>query len=227
MRAAPATTTRLVLIRHGQSQVQLDGIVGGTKGCRGLSELGVRQAEALRDRLARTGELAGAHALLASGLPRARETAEIIAPAFDRLDVVIDDDLRELDPGEEADGISWADFERRYRGEGFVWSPYEPMAPGAESWAVFQERVARALHRISHEHAGRTVVLACHGGIVDGSMIAFLGLPFLGTSTELQSTNAGITEWQLARRDDSASPRHPPRWTLTRYNDHAHLADLD
>lgn len=227
MRAQPASTTRLVLIRHGQSQVQLDGIVGGSKGCRGLSASGVRQAEALRDRLARTGELAGAHALLASGLPRARETAEIIAPAFDHLEVVVDDDLRELDPGEEADGITWEDFERRYRGEGFVWSPYEPMAPGAESWAVFQERVARTLHRLSRAYAGRTVVAACHGGIVDGSMIAFLGLPFLGASTELQSSNAGITEWRLDRRDDRASPRHPPKWRLVRYNDAAHLAGLD
>ena len=36
----------------------------------------------LRDRLALTGELAGADALYASVLPRAIETAELLAPAL-------------------------------------------------------------------------------------------------------------------------------------------------
>lgn len=222
-----ADPTRLVLVRHGESQVQVDGIVGGVKGCSGLSALGVRQVEALRDRLATTGELVDASVLLASSLPRASETGEILAGGFPGLELEVDDDLQELRPGDEADGITWEDFERRYRGEGFVWSPYEPMAPGAESWAVFQERAARTLHRIVRDHAGRTVVAACHGGFVVGSMIAFLGLPFLGTATSLQSTNAGLTEWMLDPHDDSASVRRPPRWKLVRYNDTAHLAGIE
>ena len=57
--------TRLVLIRHGESQVTVDRVVGGSKTCSGLSDRGRRQAEALRDRLARTGELQ-ADVLLAS-----------------------------------------------------------------------------------------------------------------------------------------------------------------
>ena len=69
------TMTRLVLIRHGEAQSAIDGVVGGPLGCTGLSELGRRQADALAARLVRTGELAGAVALYASTLPRAIETS--------------------------------------------------------------------------------------------------------------------------------------------------------
>ena len=49
--------TRLFLIRHGESVAQVEQVVMGHDQCRGLSPLGRRQAEALRDRLSRTGEI--------------------------------------------------------------------------------------------------------------------------------------------------------------------------
>ena len=57
-------------------------VCGGRVGCTGLTERGMPRCEALRDRLAVTGELAGTDALYASVLPRAIETAEILAPAL-------------------------------------------------------------------------------------------------------------------------------------------------
>ncbi|MGH2686993.1 MAG: histidine phosphatase family protein, partial [Actinomycetota bacterium] len=44
-------------MRHGESQAQVDDLIAGHTTCRGLSALGRRQAEALRDRLAATSEL--------------------------------------------------------------------------------------------------------------------------------------------------------------------------
>ena len=44
--------TRVILIRHGESNVTVQRILGGEKSCTGLSELGQQQATALRDRLA-------------------------------------------------------------------------------------------------------------------------------------------------------------------------------
>ena len=58
------------------------GCAWAAAGCTGLTERGGAQAEALRDRLVATGELAGADALYASVLPRAIETAEMLAPAL-------------------------------------------------------------------------------------------------------------------------------------------------
>ena len=51
------TPTRLVLIRHGESNTTVARVLGGPRTCSGLSELGRRQAERLRDRIAEAGEL--------------------------------------------------------------------------------------------------------------------------------------------------------------------------
>src|ERR1700737_4528107 len=100
--------TRLVLIRHGESRATVDQVVGGHEGCRGLSELGVRQVQALAGRLAKSGELGTVDAVLTSVLPRAIETAELIAPAVGWApeDVQRDCALCELHPG-ECDGMTW------------------------------------------------------------------------------------------------------------------------
>ncbi len=213
--------TRLVLIRHGESMAMVDSIVGGHEGCRGLSDHGRRQVEALRDRLSATGELR-ADALYASVLPRAVETAEILAPAFGGdLRVEQDCDLCEQHPG-EGDGLTWQEFEARYRPEGWRFDPYEPISPGGESVAEFNARVARALTKVAAEHRGKTVVVACHGGVVAASMISFLSLPFHGGLVQLFSVNTSLTEWVLDSGDDGFDHPHP--WRLIRYNDAAHLA---
>ena len=162
--AATAPPTRLVLIRHGESRSTVDRVVGGHRGCGGLTDRGVRQAKALRDRLDRTGELAGVAAVLTSVLPRAIETAEIIAPALGGLTVEQRCELCEIHPG-EGDGLTWEEFSALYRPEGLAsGNPYRAMAPEGESWAGFSVRVGEALLRAAGDHAGETVVVVCHGG---------------------------------------------------------------
>ena len=53
----PDDPTRLILIRHGESNAQTGGFMSGHNTCTGLSDLGRKQAGALHDRLATTGEL--------------------------------------------------------------------------------------------------------------------------------------------------------------------------
>ncbi len=204
--------TRLVLVRHGEARAALDRVVAGQRGCTGLSDLGRLQCERLRDRLWRTGEVT-ADVLLASTLPRAIETAEIIAPALGDPEVVLDCDLCELHPG-ECDSLGWDEYRQRY-GVDMGARPYEPMSPGGESLVEFNVRVGRALTRLAEEHDGRNVVVACHGGVVIGSVISFLGLPAQRRPpADLVVTNSSLTEWE--RRDG--------QWVLVRYNDAAHLA---
>lgn len=211
-------STRIVLVRHGEAQSHVDQVVGGLKGCTGLSDLGRRQAAALRDRLASTGELAGADVLYASTLPRAVETAEILAPAFGGLAVRQDEELCELHPG-EADGISWEDFRGRYGPGSWDTSFYRPMAPGAESWALFSARVGKVLTRLAADHAGRSVVVACHGGVIENSFRA-LGQLSLAPQFLLRIENTSVTEWERPADTDE------DRWTLARFNDAAHIAGL-
>ena len=205
--------TRLVLIRHGLAQCAIDSIVGGVKGCTGLADEGRRQAELLRDRLLRTGELAGADVLYTSVLPRAIETAEIIAPALGRAGespAKQDADLSELLPG-EADGLTWEQYRERYNVDMGA-NPYAPIAPGGESIADFLVRVGKTLTRIVDEHPGQTVVVAGHGGLIWGSMACFLDLP-LRRRASFDPENASITEWYF----------EAPHTTLVRFNDYAHL----
>ncbi|HEX2850254.1 MAG TPA: histidine phosphatase family protein [Acidimicrobiales bacterium] len=217
---APPAVTRLALIRHGQAQTYVDQVIGGHRGCTGLSDLGRRQAAALRDRLARTGELASATALYSSILPRAVETADIIAPVIGGAGTpIVRDrqcDLCEQHVGDEIDGLTWQELRDRYGPP--VENGYEPWAPGAESWAEFVARVGRMLLRLGRDHAGETVVVACHGGVVDASFSVLGGL---AASRRVQlrtayTENTSITEWV----DDGQG------WALARYNDVAHLAGL-
>jgi 2,3-bisphosphoglycerate-dependent phosphoglycerate mutase len=211
--------TRLVLIRHGQSQSTVDGIAAGQSGCRGLSELGRSQVRALAARVTATGELDDASVLLSSTLRRAVETAELLAPALGGLPVGQDADLSEMNPG-IGDGLTWEEWEARFGGFDVATEPYRPLAPGGESWAEFGLRVGRTLTGLVAAHRGRTVVAACHGGVIEHALLQGLGLPAQVPPAGRVETapNASINEWVV---DDVAG--QALRWRLVRFADAAHL----
>ncbi|HXW35296.1 MAG TPA: histidine phosphatase family protein, partial [Acidimicrobiales bacterium] len=146
--------------------------MGGRKGCSGLTPKGVVQAELLKARLERSGELAGATALYSSVLPRAGETATIISPAVGdgTLRLVEDCGVCELHPG-EADGLSWEGFLARYPEPDWDLDPHAPLAPGGESWASFVGRASGAVERLAKRHVGSELVVVCHAGVVEATMI--------------------------------------------------------
>ncbi len=215
------TYTRLVLVRHGQSEATVQQVVGGHGGCTGLSPLGRRQAEALRQRLAGTGLLRHATVLLTSVLPRAIETAEIIGPAVGDggLDIAQDCDLCEVHPG-EGDGLTWTEFQARYGTPRWDADPDVPLSPGGESMLVFRERVSTTLRRLARSHPGRTVVMACHGGVIVESMFALGGVRPDDRPARFEPANTGLTVW-------STNGDVGDRWRLDRYNDTAHLDGWD
>ncbi len=207
---------RLVLIRHGESECNLRGVVGGQRGCTGLSARGAAQAKALRSRLERTGELHDAAVLYTSVLARAVETAEILSDAIGGLTAVQDCGLCELHPG-DADGLSWEEATRRYGSIDFRSDPTQPIAPSGESWVGFVERATANLTRIMEAHAGELVVIVCHAGVAAASLARFLGIPGPSAGLGLRCENTSLTCWE--RDCDRA-------WRLVSYNDAAHLAEL-
>lgn len=197
--------------------------MGGHAGCAGLSDLGRRQVQALATRLDRTGELSDVVALYASVMPRAVETASILAPALGIDEVTQECDFCEHHPG-EGDGLPWDEFERLYPAPD-QWDPHHRRDPGGETWAEMAARVARGLDTVVDRHAGSTVVVACHGGVVLQSMLRWLGMDAvaMGSRAWLNPVNSSLTEWRFA-----ANPFLPDTLPLelVRYNDHAHLAHL-
>jgi probable phosphoglycerate mutase len=212
---APPGVTRLVLVRHGQARGFVEHIVAGHDSCTGLTDLGRQQAEALRARLERTGELTGATALYASAMLRAQETASIVRPAVGHgsLDVIVECDVCELHPG-SADGMSWQEYSSRWPISVLDGTDRAVAGPdGSESVEEFVARVGGGLQRIADQHAGGTVVIACHGGVVSCSLETLGGIPFGSFHRNVENTS--ITEWE---RDDASG-----RWWLVRLNDAAHV----
>lgn len=183
-----------------------------------MSDLGRHQAAALCDRWTTHCEFEP-DVLIASQYPRAFETLQIIAPALGDLPIDRDAGFGEHDPGPECDGMSYKDFVARFPEVSANWDSQDPFAitfPGGETIAAFQYRVGQAVRRTVEAHAGKTVVVACHGGVVDAVLRFALRAPAMG-SFEIHTVNTSITELVLTERN---------RWKLVRYNDSAHLAGL-
>jgi probable phosphoglycerate mutase len=213
------TATRMVLIRHGEAVCNVSGVCGGQIGCEGLTDRGRAQIERLRDRLLTTRELVGADALYSSTLPRAIETAELLAPSLlgegapDPLVLVTDCGFCELHPG-EADGLSWPEFTERFGTIDWDQDPGQPIAPGGESWTGFVNRVAEQLDKVSSAHPGGLVVVACHAGVIEASLLSKLPIRdgLRGARLKLRTEHGSLTTWEVDQG----------RWQLLGYNDTAH-----
>lgn len=204
---------RLILVRHGAAQAGFHGLVPGRRGCGGLTDLGRSQAVALRDYL-RGHDRVKADVLIASTLPRAIETAQIIAPALGFHAVEQHCDLCEVHTG-EADGLEWAEYATRYGTFMMQDEPDRVFAPEGESWNSFHERVQTMLDRVTREHEGKTVVAVCHAGVIMASLRVLLGMPRSNAHGGPRPTNTGLTEWE---HDDATK-----LWTLHSFNETPHL----
>ncbi len=206
-------STRVVLVRHGEAVCNINGIVGGQLGCTGLTELGRRQVTALAERLARTGELAGATALYASTLPRAVETAGLLQPVVGKgdLEIVQDRALSELFPG-DADGLGWQEVVDRFGVPEWDSDPDMVIAPGGESWSGFVARASAAVRNLAERHPGEQVVAAVHAGVIESTMIANLAIPLANAQRGwTRIVHASLTEWEWVPLQR--------RWILLRFND--------
>ncbi len=207
--------TRLLLVRHGESQVTVRRVVGGMATCTGLTPLGQRQSEALRDRWLAHPEVT-ADVVISSDMPRALETATIVVAALGDLEIGLDPGLREMDPGPEFDGLSWDEVVQRVETTSWETDPYVLGFPGGETVAGFQYRAAAALANLVNTHKGATVIAFCHAGVIDVALRLFLRTPLTG-GFELRTLNTSITD---------VEQQPSGLWRLRRYNDAAHLAGL-
>ncbi len=136
--------TILLLVRHGETVDNVGQIMQGqTQGQ--LTAEGIRQAEALRDRLAADA----IDAVVASDLRRAVDTARILAEPRG-LEVVTTPLLRERD---------WGSFTGRY----IPSLKGEPWPDDIETLDELLRRAGRFLDYIRIRYAGKTVLAVGHG----------------------------------------------------------------
>ncbi|HET9921085.1 MAG TPA: histidine phosphatase family protein [Ktedonobacteraceae bacterium] len=213
--------THIYAIRHGQVDGLKPGINGSIVPDSGLSLKGVTQAERLRDRLMSTGEIQ-ADVLISSPLNRAKETAEIIAPALG-LPMLIDDGVQEFCLG-ETEGLTEAEIQSQFGLVKLYDEPFRPVSPNGDSLAQFVTRTCEAIDRLTRQYEGQTMVIVCHGGVIIAMFAYFMGLNMLQPlPIVFDFGNTSITHWFHGHSDGWAGPAM--RWHLKRYNDYAHLQD--
>jgi probable phosphoglycerate mutase len=158
--------TVLHLVRHGESEWNLAGRVQGQSRQAGSLTIAGRE-QALRTARHLATEQPGAEAIFSSDLPRARETAAIIAEVLG-LPVEEDPELREQNLGTfEGQPFAAALGEATVAGEiDELWRHPDRRPPGGESITELYVRVHTALDRYAAEHPGRELILVTHGGVV-------------------------------------------------------------
>jgi 2,3-bisphosphoglycerate-dependent phosphoglycerate mutase len=211
-----AITTELVLARHGEANNNAAGIVGGERGCTGLSQRGQQQAEKLATRLAQEQSVRPFDVAYGTPRRRVRETIDIIGAKLS-VPFTILDQLRGPDHG-DADGRPWHEIKTAFGGPP-QHRPDQPYALGSETWNQYLDRATAALREIIEQHQGQRVLIAAHGETIEAANVLLLNLPphvrlGIGFVTE----NAAITRWQQhVNRFD----RHV--WMLAAHNDTSHL----
>jgi broad specificity phosphatase PhoE len=231
-------TTRLLMVRHGDSHHKADGVNGGPRGCRGLTDRGRDQAARLCERLSLDGVALGALDLsdrpvvYSSIIPRAIETAQIVAGASasppvlnSGAELIRDCGLCTYHMPDWADGLPWDEIRREHsRTDGGLFHPFQE---GNESWADLVLRVSKTLTAIAARHVGTTTVVVTHAEAVEASLVTFGSLP-IHRAFDIKVAPTSVTEW-VTQDDPSApwEPEHHPglpvRWTLARLNDAAHV----
>ncbi|WP_090675322.1 histidine phosphatase family protein [Paenibacillus tianmuensis] len=145
----------LYLIRHGEAEHLLKGVVGGWSDTP-LTENGRVQAKLTGKRLCSL--LSGKPInFYSSDLTRASDTAEIIGQIISKSPIVVKE-LRELSNGLAANKTKEQaeELKRPITYPILDWIPY----PEAESWTMMHDRVVRFMERIKNEVHETTVIVA-------------------------------------------------------------------
>lgn len=210
-------TTELVLVRHGQAQCNVDGVVGGPRTCTGLTDLGRAQIRAAAERLAIEHSVAPFTALYAGPRPRLRETADILGAALGltpRVTAGLDGPIHG-----DADGEAWHQVKTVADGGPHA-HPDRPWAEGSDTWNDYLKRAGAFLQALIDQHEGEHLVFAAHGETILALHTLLLELR-PGLQTGFTVDHGSVTRWQhhvnrLGQR----------RWLLDHHNDTAHLRAL-
>jgi probable phosphoglycerate mutase len=181
--------THVIAVRHGQTAFNAAQRIQGHLDI-GLDDTGRWQAARLGAALADSG-LSAVHS---SDLARARDTAAAVAVAATSrgLPVFTHAELRERHFG-VLEGLGHAELEQRFPDDARRWRLREPgFCPGGgESLEVFSARCLAVFTRLAQAHAGRTIAVVAHGGVLDCLYRAANGIGLQAPRT-WQLANAAI-----------------------------------
>jgi broad specificity phosphatase PhoE len=203
-------TTRLLLVRHGATQLTAEDRFSGAIGV-DLSDEGRQQVRRLAERLAPEAIAA----VYCSPLSRTVETAGILARPH-RLVPVQRDGLREISHG-HWEGISRREVETRYADEYTAWEqdPFTFAPEGGESGIAVLARALPVVREIVVAHAGQTALVVSHKATLRLILSSLLGFDPRGYRDRLDQSPACLNVVDFCG---------PVRARLMSFNDTSHYA---
>ena len=199
--------TRILAVRHGETAWNRDTRIQGHTDI-DLNPHGRWQAQRLAHALADET----IHAIYASDLSRARETAQAVASRHGKP-VHTHTGLRERHFG-SFEGRTWAELEAHHPAESLAWRKRVPdfAPPGGESLRQLQARVVHTVVELAARHPGEQVLMVAHGGVLDILYRA-------ATRLELQAPRS----WELTNTAINRLLWSPEGLTLVGWADTTHL----
>jgi probable phosphoglycerate mutase len=201
-------TSRLCLVRHGETAWNAEGRVQGQLDVP-LNQTGFAQARAL----ARVLSKEAFSAIYSSDLTRARQTAQPIADLL-KQKVVLNESLRERHYG-AFQGMTYTEASERIP-EGYARfkakDPAYDFGTG-ESLSRFNERALACIHDLVEKHAGENLLLVTHGGVLEMVYRHATGRG-LSTPRDFEIPNAALNRIEI----DAAG------WRVSAWADIGHLS---
>ncbi len=202
--------TTLILIRHGETEWNIQGRWQGFDNSP-LTDNGRKQAgiiaESLRNEPFDT--------LYSSDLGRAMETAGYISKVTGKR-IVPDPRLRERALG-AFQGLTSDQIRQQYPGEyhDFIKSDPDYAPPAAESTRQRYLRNVECFNELAERHLGETIIIVCHGGVID-SLFRYV----IGISIE------GPRKYKIWNTGKNTFSYQDGVWRLLSFGDISHLTNV-
>ena len=202
--------TEIYLIRHGETYGNIENLFCGHSET-ALTDLGVRQAQAVGKRLADVSFSAA----YASDLSRAADTARHALNGRE-MELRFDPRLREMYYG-DWEGLPGKQLETDHRDTLREFFQCRQPAPGGETVTTLRTRVSTAMREIVSAHRGETVMVVSHGNAMMALMAELLSLPIDATWT-FAFDNTSVTRMHFSKSG---------RLTIFGMNDKSHIEGLE
>ncbi|MDD4859963.1 MAG: alpha-ribazole phosphatase [Dehalococcoidales bacterium] len=163
---------RLLLVRHGDTRLNHPKRFWGSTDVE-LSEIGIKQATRLAERLASEK----INTIYSSKLKRCLVTAQMIASRH-KAGITLCDDLREINFG-YAEGLTFAEISRLHPelAESLLDWKAHPEFPGGESFDDLNRRVLQFLGGLEKHKQEENILIVAHNGVLRLIICNLLEIP--------------------------------------------------
>lgn len=207
-----SSTTRVVAVRHGETDWNREGRLQGWAPVP-LNDRGREQADAVAGHVAAEYDV---DRVFVSDLRRTRQTAERLLARLDDPDPPVSYEAawRERDLG-VYQGLTYEDAEAHNPRFGLGEAAYEAVESvpeSGESLRDLADRVTRRLHEVVDEHAGETLLVVLHGGPLRVLLGEAKGLALPAAMKRHHPENCAITEFEFEGGDVAIHCENDTGW---------------